>query len=819
MRVIVFCKKAWSLVAAAVFIGGWGPFTVSPADAQEPSTDASIRVAVTCSTDEPTAAGIQDTVAAALSHEARVEVLDRAQVDLVLREGSLGALSQDATRRTRLGRLLALDYFVNLRHAAKGDASPWVIEAVNAQTGALVGSVTVAAVPGPGLEQAATRFVRDMLLGKTVAKPDSVGSRRIAVLDFGLAEDVRNVNGAAAGLRLSAEMRRVLGQHAELLVLDRSLCQQVAREHQFTNAGLTNAPDPRLPMLGADFIVTGEVRLASAGGKLELMLTALDTHEGRPLGAQGFPISDGNDAPLPAAALEWVGHLLHVEHSGTKRTYQASIQVEALEPFYHGIAQFQAGHYLEATADFQRAYTLNDRFRDAMLWEARCYDALGLAPLADGERRYVACELVGRGYAATGTSQPEEAVTFLGLTGSTNPPDRAAENKIEMLAIDLLSGLDGGPRLQLASHLARFRDEYDALVGTPDASGVRWSDAPGFLSGISLYGEIVPPDARGGRRIVWQAVDTVGGQVRARAETTLDADPSKWSEALRPALTTLWKSYVPGTDAAVSPQPQLPPDLPTAAELASQVSSRESIAANVPILGLLLRDPQSPLLLTHTLSKGGQGQNLEAYLNFAVRDYLLAKLPADAAVRPWLELERIDKFLRSDGTGQGLSGDYAFDAHAALTRFAAAHSDDAVGCLAAYQMLYDQLDELNPVELADQLERLETRLTRYGESDFVQYRLLSAMTHALRVMAQIATGWHLELLMPTDIYPQILRVRFGDPRASNRDDGKPGVDEHGGWRTMEWGDTPESVLDPAQEARASLAVLGRGDMLYRVPAR
>ena len=39
---------------------------------------------------------------------------------------------------------------------------------------------------------------------------------------------------------------------------------------------------------------------------------------------------------------------------------------------------------------FQRAYVLNDKFGDAMLWEARCFDALGLAPLADSERRYVA---------------------------------------------------------------------------------------------------------------------------------------------------------------------------------------------------------------------------------------------------------------------------------------------------------------------------------------------------------------------------------------------------------------------------------------------
>ena len=815
MRILAYWKNAWSLTAAAWLIAGWAGAVPTRVDAQEETAAGSIRLAIACSAD----AAIQDEVAAALSHEGRVEVLDRTEIDLYLHEGSLGALSQDATRRTRLGRLLALDYFVNLRRVADGDASPWVIEAVNAQTGALAGSVTVPAAPGPELERAAARFVQGTLLGKPVVKPDGIGSRRIAVLDFLLAEDIRNVDEAAVGLRLSAEVRRDLDRLGDVLVLDRTLCQQVAREHQYLNTGLAVPPDARLPMLGADCLVSGEVRHAPGGGALELALTVLDTREGRPLGSQGFPLANGDAAPLPDAAREWLARLLHIGRAGTKRTYQSSIQVEALEPFYHGITQFQAGRYLEATGDFQRAYLLNEKFGDAMLWEARCYDALGLAPLADSERRFVAYELVGRGYASKGASRPEEAVTFLGLTGSISPADRAAENKIEMLAIDLLAGLRGGPRLQLASHLAQFRDEYDALVGTPDTSGVRWSDAPGFLTGISLYGEALPPDGQGRHRISWQVVDTLRGQVRARVETELDASPAGWSDALRPALTALWKPYAPGTDAEASPTPRLPPDLPDAPALAAQVASREGIAANVPILGLLLRDPQSPLLLTHRLSKGGEGNRLEAFLNFAVRDYLLAKLPADAPARPWLELERIDRFLPCDGCGPGLSGDYTLDAHAELARFAAAHPDDAVGCLATYQVLYDQLGDLDPADLAERLGGLETRLARYGEADFFQYHLLPGMTQVLRITAQIATGQHPELSLPTSEYAHILYVRFGDTRFTTRDGGKPGIDQGWGWRTMQWGDIPDSVRDPVQEARASLALLGRGDARERIPAR
>ena len=184
--------------------------------------------------------------------------------DLLLREGSLSALSQDATRRTRLGHLLALDYFVNLRRAAKDNASPWVIEAVNAQTGVLAGSVTVPAAPGAGVGTGQPPgSCKDALLGKTVAKPDSVGFRRIAVLDFGVAEDVRERQRSRR--RPASERGDAPEASANTATCSSStavFCQQVAREHRLSaNSGLTDyAGQTRLPMLGADFIVTGEVR-------------------------------------------------------------------------------------------------------------------------------------------------------------------------------------------------------------------------------------------------------------------------------------------------------------------------------------------------------------------------------------------------------------------------------------------------------------------------------------------------------------------------------------------------------------------------------
>ncbi len=809
MRLPCLCR--WfvsSLLLAAGSLAG----LAAPSETAPGAADSwAVRVAITVQIDGQPASELQDELTAALSSEPRVELVERSQIDLLLQEDSLRFLNADSTRRERLGRLLALDYFLNFR--AAGRPRQWIVEAVNAQTGSLAASASVPAGVDDTkpLALAAAKLVSERLLHEAAANA-RLGSRSVAVLDLTVESPGDNRSKAEAlrlnaeALRLSAGLRSDLGNHGGLVVLDRALTQQVALEQAYGQEALTEPRAKPLPLLGADFLVSG--KLAGTKQAESAELTVLATRGARTLGTRSFPLEQRQKLPsiLPEAAQQWLVDLLHVE-AQAPRPYRESIQIEALEPFYLGITLFSAGRYLDAADAFQNAYDLNEKFRDAMLWEARCYDALGLEPLARMERRFVELELTGRGFAAKGTAQPDDAVTFLGITGPTG--ERVLGGALEIAAIDLLASIQGKTRLQLASHLARFRDEYDALVGSREVSGPGWSDAPEFVSARSLRGAIGAADAQGCRNISWSLVDNLSARILVRAETKLGPDAKSWRDALKPTLAGLWQNP------EVSPgQLPTPAALPKEEELVTRLRKHSGREANAPLLGLALCNPENPMLPGHTLSKDGSPSGLDAYLNFGLREYLLARIRPENPLRPWLELQRIIFFLPLDGTGKQISGkDLSgedFDPHAALERFCKAHPTDLPGCLAEYLALYDRLSQVPPAELAQRFAALKERLEHFSENDLRQFWIFPEMVDSLRYTALIATGNFPNLRLPMTVSAHRLFIRF-DPST-----GKPMVDQGWGWRTSEWQRTPNSMLRKEDEARASLAILGRGDELSRV---
>lgn len=310
-----------------------------------------VRVAVVADSPETS-----DRLEAELSRDENLAILERLQIDLLLREGSLHALSHDPARQTQLGRFLSLDYFVNVRAGT--------VEIVNAQTGQLAVSKTLHDGDDPAGE--ARKILDGPLRTKTVRKTGGLGAMRVAVLDF-------SPGGAVDALCLSTETRTFLDERG-LQVLDRALTEQVIREHGLAEQGLEGAPQ-NLPLLGADAIVCGTV--AADGPEPVLELTLLDTHRARVMAAHSFALRrSGNTLPLPVEARAWLLQALHPAEIKPPPVASRE-QVEALAPFYAGVAKFYAGRYLDATEDFQKAYTADGNFQDARLWEARCYDAAG----------------------------------------------------------------------------------------------------------------------------------------------------------------------------------------------------------------------------------------------------------------------------------------------------------------------------------------------------------------------------------------------------------------------------------------------------------
>ena len=89
-----------------------------------------MRVAVVADSPE-----ISDRVTADLSHDEGLAVIERAQIDLLLREGTLSEAMGSADTRVRLGLLLGADAFIHLRPL---NGSEWQIDIVHASTGKIL---------------------------------------------------------------------------------------------------------------------------------------------------------------------------------------------------------------------------------------------------------------------------------------------------------------------------------------------------------------------------------------------------------------------------------------------------------------------------------------------------------------------------------------------------------------------------------------------------------------------------------------------------------------------------------------------------------
>ncbi|MEA3207056.1 MAG: hypothetical protein QOE70_113 [Chthoniobacter sp.] len=729
----------------------------------------------------------QEVVAAALARRGECEVLERGAVDLLLREGSLNALVRDDAQRVRLGRLLGLDRFVHLRQSG----GAWRIEIVDAQSGRLLAQ-----------GEAATPTELPARAAELLSNADGAArhTTRVAVLAFA------GGSGAEAPVRAaldSAEsaLREAL-RAAGLDVLDRALTPRVAREQADVEQGFISNDATTRPLLGAQVLVRGALVAEERGPAVEL--TLLDAANGRVSAARRFPLPKGS---LPAELTAWLFAQLQVP-APSEAVLPQGVELEALEAFYGGIALFEGGQFLEATEKFQDAYSHNDKFAEAMLWEARCYDAAGLRELGDAMRHFQRTSLVGVGWSREARFAPQEALTFLGVAGPPTGGAQALAARLGMVAIDrLLARRD--VRLLLDGELARFRDEYDQLVGTRNAEGTRWETAPGFAADRALHATLSGPASDGTWSVTWSLITPLDGRTLARETMKLRAAPGEWPAIIGAGLQRLLAAKAPPA-AEPAAAAALPPVAELEARLKRAGAGRE---ANIPLLQLALADPANALLAGRELRKPGNSKTgLAAFLNHALRDHLVAVLPPENATRAWLELMQIQRFTDHEPFGRAVSP-RQIEPRRAFAEFAAAHADDLPGALAQFFLLRDTCDELPPAQLVVQLQQLQQRLARgQGQGGLADFRKVESMTQHLLTLARIASGLETNPRLPVDGFPYFVVLDFGS-------DGKPRLERDSYWSTPEWGTfefTPEEAVN---EARAGLALAGRPNEHFKVEDR
>ncbi len=690
-----------------------------------------VRVAVLGTSDADEA-----TLITRLSHRGDVILLERRQLERILGERSLSA----PLKGPAVGRLLGAEFFLSL-------TPPDHLEAVGAQSGQIV-------YVGTSLDDAIRKMRESRLADQT----------RIAVIEKANVESRQ----AAAALR-----EYLVSSGA--VVLDRSLSNHVAIEHGLGENGFSGKEVA--PMLGADLIVFVEKENHS------LRLSVLTPNNGGVRSSAVFPLPAG--AEPPGKALQWLNSNLGLQKASGE-DYFPEIQIEALGPFYDGLAKFGRGESAAALLSFQDAYDLNDKFTEALYWEASCYDAMGFPRLARAARRFSERGTVGRGISAPMPSGAGDGICFLGVDGLQTPESRL----VELESLNALVAVSPDPVL-LPRHLSAWREEYDALAGVNRNEGGGWSRAPRFFVRRSFHGSI---GDNGG--IAWSLVDNLSGKVLARMNSPHTPD--------RQSLEKTFRDMLAGEKS--------PDDHPGFARWTdAPMSEREKHSGLLELLRKVQENPGDDSLWTARIKRtGDDAMGVDGYLNFGLRDELIARLPENSPHRIWLELARIDSFLPCNPKGT-LFSDEAPDVLADLDGFAKRRVGTLAGAVAHYMFEFEKLSERSNVEIEKEWAVISTELlSAPGLESLENGPALPKMAkhiHDLAVIAQGKTEGYSGL--PRSPYPYRLKIRLAGP-------GRPRVDFYDTyWRTGSYELYKIRREYWPQEAAVALRMLGRRTEAFR----
>jgi hypothetical protein len=713
---------------------------------------------------------LEDLCVAALSSNKGIELLDRRQLTHLLGEKVLAATFAGTGSKAGAGRLAGVDLIVALRR----DGHAVDLEIVECSSGKILsqGNTTI-----EKLGRSAVGLLKEAV--KREDRP--VKPSKVAVEDF---RDGKGIN-----YRLPAEIRDGLVASG-FEVLDRSIVEHAAAEHELAKSGFASHSTDALA--GADYLVRGQIH----GDQIHVQL--LDARKGRMEASYDFETSKAQEA---------IVHLLKDRNKNLKASpasiLEPRVQIEALIPLYEGIKHYRDGNLPVALSSFWKAELLDDKFVQAIEWEARCYAAMNLPIFADAVRRYARECLVGRGVSVPSSNIPADGITFLGIQDSKDQP------LTEMKAVDALARIAPG-KIVLPDDLASYRQEYDSIVGGSDNA---WLRAPGFLTRWSLR---VSPKQDDKGKLEWTLFDTLSGTIRSTATTTSHPGDS-WNRSLGELVRSANRSAEDKRGDAGS------------RILLADAWSLESITDeeeknNLELLRALAITPANPSFIGKTFH-GLEPRKLipkkdftrkysveENFLNYALKETLRQSLPKNDPYRAWLELDKIASFLKYDLSGLLYSGEQ-IDPMEALKKFVESHPDDAPGAFARYMLLIDTMDAMEPKDRVKACTQTVDALRQANvQGAFEKSKLLLDCSIHLETLARLVAGEteHIDRL-PGGPFPRAARPDI------TLKDGKVGIQWVEDWLCNEWDKVTIPKENWKQEAIAAIHILGRGSHGARIP--
>ena len=296
--------------------------------------------------------------------------------------------------------------------------------------------------------------------------------------------------------------------------------------------------------------------------------------------------------------------------------------------------------------------------------------------------------------------------------------------------------------------------------------------------------------------------DTPSGNLLGSAEIALAKDSSGWPQQIDSAV----KKLLSHSDTP-TPRPQTGGACRDAARRdRGEISTANRVDRNLAIVRLALKDPAALATRWQPLQKAGW--NVTDYVNYGLRQYLLDKIPADNPNRPWMELEWISGFMKFSPRFANYTDDKV-DPIAELQKFVKAHPGDFSGAVADYMLLFATMDGMPYPELEKRAAALDEKFHRLSRGQPVSYSdEMMTMPDLLRQLAIIAQDDPARRIplpnehLPKEIAPKVVQG------------GRVEIEETTPWMGRVWDHIDLTQEESVQEARATLAYLGRGDVRF-----
>lgn len=633
--------------------------------------------------------GASDALAVALGSSGRWRIVERSDLSALLEEQSLSALALDW--QIRLGRLAGADYLALI--TLRGEAKPTGLRVVRALTGQ--------ELIREELEAGLAEF--DKLAESLRAHARKIYEARaeqpLSVVDPIALLPPREVS---EGDGVHSRIDRVLEKLATRLrerhpLVHRLYPESFASEQRLAEAGFLQDPDQALPLLGARFLASFQVRSGEEG--LLIVTTLTDARYGTRLGQKRVVLAGREEAEAGRVLGDWIAQKTSRARKSEPEKNRPAEKPSGLSPrslslLFRVISLHNQGRYTESIGYLSRLLELNPNMAEPQRWRRSCYRQLGFESVAAWIGKKVEEEKPRLVHLEPGSG--------IGLVGVSAPMSHGKAVSLTRLLTRALSEQTGRPVI-VSRDIGALQREYDLLVGHKNTRGTTWRFSPNLTPKKLVTAELIRSGDEDTLRIYLVPID----QPKAARSVQLslkDKDRTAWAEAVAAGVRRLLRKP-DGSAKYPVPRPSRSTEQLARVEARSRalwsdykLSERSGLygvenSRRIQLLDRLRINPAS-----YAGAMGLPAPRVVADDTWKpIEDWIDQQLPEDHPYVSWLRLYRLQRKRHNTAAHQR-----------SLAAIAEQYPDHPAGLVADYKLMFRSIDPAR-------LDRVEDRIAEFSE--------------------------------------------------------------------------------------------------------